>query len=113
MTAYTLTRDRDGALTAETREPLGADRRELRVTTRKNSVRRCLECSAMVVQVHADGSGYTHAFGLAGGGDFSRVILHRDARCTEKTIRAMHEEALQGFAAVLADARAHYANRAA
>lgn len=50
-----------------------------------------------------------HAFGLAGGGDYSERVIVTTARCTEKAVAAQHAEAMKQLDAVLERARAHYA----
>jgi len=59
------------------------------------------------VSLHRDGF-TTHAI----CGDYSKRILHAPNRATEKTIRQQHERALENIAAVLSDAREHYAKGA-
>ena len=106
----TVRRSQYGDLFAETVVPLGADRRELRIDTRKGF--RGLRTSATVVQVSEDGRSFTHAMGLGTGlGDFSRTLRQQDpkVRATEKAIRSLHADALTEIDATLAAARAHYA----
>lgn len=105
---FELKRDDQGSLFAETCIPLGFERRELRIKTRK-AYRGGVQSSAMVVQVSVDQRSFTHVMGFGGGGDFS-VELARDpkARTTEKTVRALHAAALLGVDDVLAKARVHY-----
>lgn len=106
---YTVTysRDRDGKAQAETVIPLGFDRRELRITTRK-SFRPGIQSQAQVVQVSEDGK--SHSFAMFA--DYNtRLEEDRMARCTEKTIAAMHARALEGIEDVLTAARAHYEKR--
>lgn len=111
MTAHTITRNRFGDLKIETCIPLGSDNRELRITTSKSQGYGVI-CSAKVVTVHADH--YTHAFGLAGGGDWSRRLA-QDAkmRGTEKNLVALHVKCTADEAALVAEARAHYATASA
>lgn len=56
------------------------------------------------------GDGFmTHAMGLGTGcGDYYRTILKSGARCTEKAVKTMHEEALQQQDALIAEATAFY-----
>lgn len=57
------------------------------------------------------GDGFmTHAFGLGSGtGDYSSTVVQRMTRCTEKTVKELHDEALLQTDAILAQARAFYA----
>lgn len=106
---YTVTysRDREGKAQAETIIPLGFDRRELRIKTHK-SYRPGLQSQAQVVQVSEDGNSYSFAM----FSDYStRLEEDKVARCTEKTIAAMHARALEGIEDVLTAARAHYEKR--
>ena len=113
MNAYTFARSTHGDLFAETVIPLGTDRRELRIDTRKGF--RGLRTSATVVQVNEDGRSYTHAIGARMTGDFSERIeeCNRSVRATEKTIRAMHERARLQADEIMTRARAWYAEQAA
>ena len=115
QTPYTFARSTHGELFAETVIPMGADRRELRIDTRKGF--RGLRTSATVVQVSEDGRSHTHAMGLGSRmtGDYSERIeeCDRSVRATEKTIRAMHERARLQADAILARARDWYAVQAA
>lgn len=96
-----------GGLRRVTRVPLGFDRRELRIETRRSIWRKTLETSATVVQVHEDGNGYTHALGLGTGcGDFSARVAESAARATEAAIVRQHDSV--DIAGVLARALAHY-----
>lgn len=105
---FELKRDASGSVFAETCIPLGFERRELRIKTRK-AYRGGVQCSAMVVQVSVDRRSYTYAMGLGGGGDFSIDIAREPkARTTEKTVRAMHAAGLLRVDEILARARAHY-----
>jgi hypothetical protein len=107
MTAHTVTRNRFGDLKVETRIPLGSDNRELRISTDKTQGYGVI-CRAMVVTVHADH--FTHAYGLAGGGDWSRRLAQEPKmRATEKNLVALHERCTADEATLLAEARAHYA----
>ena len=98
-----ISRDMRGALNAETCIPLGQNRRELRISTRKTS--RGMVCSAMAVQVSEDGRSYM----FAPFSDFGRTLAHdRAARCTEKTVRAMHAAGLAQADDLIRAASAHY-----
>jgi len=103
---YTVRRNHSG-LVAESSIPLGADfpHRVLNVTTQKWT--HGLTCSALVVKRDPDNPGcYSYALFR----DFSRRLGYsQGTRATEKNIRAMHEKALEGIEAVLADARTQYA----
>lgn len=61
------------------------------------------------VYVHSEGV-RSHAFGLSryGAGDYSRLVAQRAARCTEKTVREQHTQALEDVEALFAEAVAHY-----
>ena len=112
MNDYTITRDAWKNLNASTVIDLGFDRRRLRVSTCKGGAG--IVSRASVEQVTEDGLGYTHAFGLAGGGDFSeRLATVPGARCTEKALRTAHEAALRALPEIEARARAHYATATA
>jgi hypothetical protein len=52
--------------------------------------------------------GFSHAFGLAGGGDFSERVIVTSARCTEKSVSEQHAQAMSQLADIQARARAHY-----
>lgn len=109
----TIKRNHEGKLVAETRIELGFDRRELRIDTQKNHNHYGggVKTGATVVQVSEDGMSYTHVFGLAGDGDWSRTLIHdKTARGTEKTITAQHSTALIDLEAIKAAAVAHYRN---
>ncbi len=111
MTEHTidLARDSRGRLSATTTIVLDATR-ELRIVTSKD-YRVGVSTDARVFTRRHDGASWSHAFGLAGGGDFSKTIAHdRAARATEKTLRDMHAAALAGVAALTAEARQHYAD---
>lgn len=115
MYSFQVIRNARGELQAQTRIPLGSDRRELRITTDKG-YRGGLDCDARVVQVSEDGCSYQHAFGLArdGSGDFSKnLATDRTKRATAKAIETMHRECLALAPAVLDEARAYYAAQAA
>ena len=112
MTYTTTTeRDRAGKLSVKTVIPLGADRRELHITTRRNSVRGGIQCGARVEQVSEDGRSYTHAFSFGSGGDYSKTLAHDiKGRATEKALTTMHAAAMLDVEAVIAAAKAHYAD---
>lgn len=58
------------------------------------------------------GTSRTHAFGLAndGSGDYSETTHDkRDCKCTEKSVREQHADALNMVPAILDRAKAHYA----
>lgn len=103
----------------ETREPLGITRTdhlkreltlELEITTRK-SIRGGVHCSASVFRI--GDRLRTHTFGLGAGGDFSKNLEEdRAARCTEKTVKAMHERAVAKLADLVEEAKAYYAKGA-
>ena len=102
-----LTRDRKGQLSASTRIALD-DTHELRIVTSKD-YRKGVSTDARVFTRTGEGS-WSHAFGLAGGGDFSKTLAHdRSARATEKTLRDMQATAVAGVEALIAEARQHYA----
>lgn len=112
MNAYTITRDAWKNLRAQTRVDLGFDRRQLRIETCKSGAG--IVSRASVLQQTEDGASWTHAFGLAGGGDFSeRLSTVPGARCTEKALRTAHEAALRALPEIEARARAHYATATA
>jgi hypothetical protein len=93
--------------------------RVLRIaTSKRHFAKGIIESSATVITVRDSGHGYKseqHAFGMGTGcGDYSRTIERTPCpRVTEKHIKAAHESALQHFETVLAQAIAHYANKAA
>ena len=110
MTAHTidLTRDRKGQPSATTSTPLD-DSRELRIVTSKD-YRKGLSSTARVFTRTPDRASWTHAFGLAGGGDFSKTLAHDVvARATEKKVQAMHAAVLVGVDELVTEARQHYA----
>lgn len=100
-----ISRDSSNALQAKTTIPLAQDRRELRITTSKNTSRGGIGTHASVVQVSEDGRLYSHMLFQ----DYSKQIA-RDAkgRATEKNIRAMHALALESLPAILAEVTAQY-----
>lgn len=94
-------RDIRGAVFAESNVEFGAGRL-LRVSTRKTS--RGLVCSATAGQPTA-GNGFM----WAPFSDYSKTISHdRAARCTEKTVRAMHAAGLAHLPELIRAAEAHY-----
>lgn len=87
---------------AKTTVDMGAAKRVLIVTTGKTN-------GGMVTRavVNTDsGNGFLvwEMFG-----DFSARTFYKGARCTEKTVRELHQLAVDGIEQTLADARAHYA----
>ena len=98
-----IRRNYSGDLNAETIIPMGFDRRELRVSTRKSS-RGGLHSSAQCVQVDPDGNAYRFIV----FGDFNASLGSMPGRCTEKNIRAQHAAALAGIEPVLDKCRAFY-----
>lgn len=46
-------------------------------------------------------------------GDFSKSTPYPGVRCTEKTVRELHQQALDAQAAVIAEAAAHYVKKEA
>lgn len=113
--ATDISKDRQGITRALSVLPLGFDRRELRIETRKHSFRGGVYCSATVVQVSEDGRSYTHAMSYGAAGDFSKTLAHeKAARATEKAIGTMHERCLTaGVYALLDEAKRHYGHHAA
>ena len=105
--AYTVSRSARGGTSIETDIPLGEafPHRHLKITTHKWT--HGITCSALVVKLDPDNPGcYSYALYK----DFSRRLGHdAKARATEKALRTMHEKALEGIEAVLADARTQYA----
>lgn len=98
---------RDGSFQGTTKVPLGFERRELRIQTRKNTARGGVDSVAMVVQLNEDDAGFTFAFGR--GGDFFQTLQHEPkARCTETTVRRMHNLAISNLAGLIESARTHY-----
>ncbi len=56
---------------------------------------------------------HVHALGMGSGrGDFFATVLQTPGRCTEKTVKAQHEEVLTHADAILAHARQFYAMQA-
>lgn len=53
--------------------------------------------------------GFSHAFGLAGGGDYSERVIVSAERATEKTIAKQHAEAMEQLEQIIQRAKAHYA----
>lgn len=103
----------DKALRAKTIIVLGFDRRELHIETSK-AVRGGIESDATVYQRTEDGMGLQHAFGLAGGGDYSARLRHDPTgRATEKALRTMHEAALMQADEQVRKVRAFYGQPAA
>lgn len=96
---------------AESRLKL-SDGRELEITTHKGWNGE-LESRAKIY--HIDGYFRTHKFifGDEGGkeGDYSRKLLATKERCTEKSVRAQHSQAIAQLDTILAEVEAHYAAR--
>jgi hypothetical protein len=110
MSNYRLSKGRDG-WKAESSIPLEAPY-ALRITTSKGS--RGLSTSASRVKVEADlGTGFT-GFSFMMFQDFSKTVAeNRAARCTENTVRLLHEEALAKLDQIKADCAAFYAAKGA
>lgn len=89
----TVNRDSHNRLRVRTIIDMGFDRRELHIETDKG-YRGGIETSATCYQITEDGCGRQHAFGLAGGGDFSKQLKVSPARGTEKALLALHTEAM-------------------
>jgi hypothetical protein len=107
----TTRRNMHGQLVRETVIPLGFDRRELRVETRKHSFRPFIETSASVVQVSEDGRSYTHRFGMSRVPnpetcDYRKTVTSVQGRATEKALAAQHD--VVDFGALKAEAIAFY-----
>jgi hypothetical protein len=98
----------DNSFEGKTVVPLGSDRRSLSLHTYKGG--RGLIASASVFQESEDGRSITHAIGFGICGDFSKTLARRDGvRCTEKNVRALHEELLAIAPDILKEAQAWYA----
>lgn len=116
MTETTIyTKGSDG-WSGETKIPLGTARPgsgasylpEFLVITTHKAMQGGIYASA---NVRAEGFGIV-TFEI--GGDFSKMLLRdRKARCTEKTVTAMHEQALQQKAELLDEVKAFYAKKQA
>lgn len=66
-----------------------------------------LETRATVFNVRAHSR--QHAFGLAGGGDFSKKVCAQvGVKGTEKAIRTAHENALQFLDGLIIEAKSYY-----
>jgi len=76
----------------------------VRISTSKN-LRGDLQAHASVC--FRTTTGYTHAIG-GPSGDYSRSIITRPGRATEKALRALHDEALGNLDLLLADIANHY-----
>ena len=74
-----------------------------------------LKTTASVSQLSEDGTSRTHAIGFGSpSGDFWRTVEHeREARCTERNVRAIHARALERFDTIKQQALDHYAARKA
>lgn len=111
---FQVIRNTHGNLIAETRIDLGADHRQLWITTEK-SARGGIGCAASVMQVSEDGRSFTHSFALSrfGKGDFRKTVAHDTTkRATVKALETMHAAALLTVETLLAEARAFYAAQA-
>lgn len=100
---------------AETRIDLGMVNKkgaklELEIDTRKGS--RGLQTYATVYAI--DGYFRSHTFDMGSGrGDFSKRLEDLPgARCTEKSIRTLHESVIGRASAITELAKAHYATKA-
>ena len=114
MTNTVFSKGRDG-WQGETSVDLGIEgerntRLVLEISTTKSS-RGGIESRATVFAV---GDHFkTHKFSFDGSGDFSKGLeCNRSVRCTEKTIRSMHEDVLVRLSAIVEVAKAHYAAQA-
>lgn len=108
-TPFTVSRTPD--LEIKTVIPM-PERRELRITSRKNASRKSLQCTASVVQVAEDGRSFTHVFSLGGaeGDYFARIAEVPNGRATEKSLTSLHLYGIAKLDEVLAAAHAHYAS---
>lgn len=87
---------------AETTVDLGADSRVLRVSTYKSAAGGLFTYAT----VHkAEGRGLVHM----PFSDFVRRVSVAGARCTEKNVRELHQDALARIDSIRGDAIAHYA----
>lgn len=81
--------------------------RRLSISTYKISGK--LVSSASVNVYRGDGMGFSHVFGLLGGGDYSEyVIVTPGARASEKAVREQQVRALIALPQILERAKAHY-----
>lgn len=117
MTDFNVRRDMHGNLYAETRIdlPQAGERKFMLIRTSKRHD-KTLTTTATVNTAHEDGLGYTHAYGFGSRGDFSRTLIKKAVRCTEKAIRIQHEEALVTVTgwnrdSTIEDAINHYAKQ--
>lgn len=98
--------DRD-QLRVESCIPLGAERREIHVSTRR-SYDKAVVCSAHVRQQSEDGHSWTIIMGLAGDGDWSAELERRAVRGTRDNLVAAHRAGLAKLMALLPAIKAQY-----
>lgn len=91
---------------AKTTVDMGAAKRVLIVTTGKTT--GGMVTRAVVNTDNGDGFLVWEMFG-----DFSARTFYKGARCTEKTVRELHQLALDGIEQTMAAAVAHYAAKEA
>lgn len=87
---------------AKTTLEMGTANRVLIVTTGKTT--GGMVTRAVVNTDNGDGFLVWNMFG-----DFNARTFFKGVRCTEKTVRELHQQALDGIEQTLAAARAHYA----
>lgn len=87
---------------AKTTIDMGAANRVLIITTGKTT--GGMATRAVVNTDSGDGFLSWDLFG-----DFNARTIYKGARCTEKTVRELHQLALDGIEQTMAAARAHYA----
>ena len=91
---------------AKTTIDMGAENRVLIVSTGKTN--GGMITRAVVNTDNGDGFLVWDLFG-----DFNSRTVYKGARCTEKTVRELHQLALDGIEQTLAAAKAHYAAKEA
>lgn len=91
---------------AKTTIDMGAENRVLIVTTGKTT--GGMVTRAVVNTDNGDGFLVWDLFG-----DFNKRTVYKGARCTEKTVRELHQLALDGIEQTMAAAVAHYAAKEA
>lgn len=93
---------------AESRLKL-SDGRELEITTHKGLCSGTLDSSATVF--HIDGNSRIHSFAFGARGDFRKTLFASKERCTEKSVRLQHTQAVAQIEDLLAEIEAHYSAR--
>lgn len=105
-------RDRQQQLSVESRIPLGAERREICVTTCRG-FGKTVVCRAQVRHRDESGTAWTYVLGLGTDGDWSMRLEERAVRGTEGNLVAVHRAGLEKLLPLLPTVKARYGIREA